>query len=193
MKRLLTAGTFSLGILLPSIALAHDGGDHVHGLLAGLEHPFLGMDHLLAMVAVGVIAAKIGGRSALLVSLSFVSAMVVGALAGMAGLALPSLEASIALSVVLLGVMIMFAGQLSLVALMALTGVFGLFHGNAHGLEVPETASGLAYGAGFILATLVLHAAGALSGLKLAQWPAAIRVMGATTSLLGLGLATQAI
>ena len=177
---------FGFAVLTPSLAFAHSGGDHVHGLLSGLEHPLLGVDHLLAMVAVGVIAARTGGRGVLLVPLSFVSAMVVGALLGMAGIGLPSLETGIALSLVVFGAMVGLIRPMPLAAAAALTALFGLFHGNAHGLEIPESASGIAYAAGFVLATSALHAVGALSGIKLAGWPATLRAAGIGTSLVGM-------
>ncbi|TIP89773.1 MAG: HupE/UreJ family protein, partial [Mesorhizobium sp.] len=154
MKTLARLGILSaLAALTPSLAFAHSGGAHVHGFFAGLEHPLLGMDHLLAMIAVGIIGARAGGRSIVLVPLAFVSAMVAGAFLGMAGIGLPSLETAIALSLVVFGAMVGLARPLPMAAAAALTALFGLFHGNAHGLESPENAGGIAYAAGFMLAT----------------------------------------
>ena len=178
--------------LTPSLAFAHSGGYHVHGLVMGLEHPVFALDHLLAMVAVGMIAARTGGRGVLVVPLSFVSAMVAGALLGMAGLGLPSLETGVALSLVVFGAVIGLHRPVPLAAA-ALTAVFGVFHGNAHGLEIPESAGGLAYAAGFIFATSALHAIGAISGVKLAGWPTALRAAGIGTSLVGIAMAAQTI
>lgn len=183
----------ALAVLTPSLAFAHPGGYHVHGFLAGVEHPLFGIDHLLAMVAVGMIAARTGGRAVLLVPLLFVSAMVVGALFGIAGIGLPSLETGIALSLVVFGAMVGLVKPLPLAVAMSLTTLFGLFHGNAHGLEIPESDSGLAYAVGFVLATSILHAVGALSATKFAGWPGAIRAAGLATSLVGVATAAQFI
>lgn len=179
--------------LAPSLASAHPGLDHVHGLVSGIEHPLFGVDHLLAMVAVGLIAARTGGRGLLLVPLSFVSAMIVGALLGVNGLGLPSVETGIALSLVVFGAMLSLARPLPLSAALPLTAAFGLFHGNAHGLEIPETAGGLAYGLGFVLATATLHAAGVFGAFRLDRWQRAIRAAGVATALVGVGFAAQII
>jgi len=190
--RFRTVVVATLAALSPSLAFAHSGGYHVHGLVMGLEHPVFALDHLLAMVAVGMIAARTGGRGVLVVPLSFVSAMVAGALLGMAGLGLPSLETGVALSLVVFGAVIGLHRPVPLAAA-ALTAVFGVFHGNAHGLEIPENAGGLAYAAGFIFATSALHAIGTISGVKLAGWPTALRAAGIGTSLVGMAMAAQTI
>ena len=182
----------SLAVLTPSLALAHGGGDHVHGFVTGLEHPLLGVDHLLAMVAVGAIGSRVG-RGVLLVPLAFVAAMLAAALLGMAGFALPSLEAGIAVSLVVLGAVLSLIRPLPLAAAASIAALFGLFHGNAHGLEIPEGAGGLAYAAGFVLATSALHAAGTLSAVKLRRWPGMVRTAGFATSLVGMLLAVQAV
>ncbi|TIQ01770.1 MAG: HupE/UreJ family protein [Mesorhizobium sp.] len=182
----------ALAALTPSLAFAHSGGAHVHGFFAGLEHPLFGMDHLLAMIAVGIIGARAGWRSIVLVPLFFVSAMVAGALLGLTGIALPSLETGIALSLVVFGAIVALARPLPLAAAAALTALFGLFHGNAHGLEIPEGAGGIAYAAGFLLGTSMLHAIGVLSVFKLARWPMTVRTAGLATSLVGMAMAAQA-
>lgn len=195
MKRSISIKTaiLAFAVFTPSLAMAHSGGDHVHGLLSGLEHPLLGLDHLLAMAAVGMIAARTAGRGGVVVPLSFVSAMVVGAMLGMAGIGLPYLETGIALSLVGFGAMVGLAKLQPLAAATALAILFGLFHGNAHGFEIPENTSCVAYAAGFVISTSTLHAVGALSALKLASWPLAIRAAGIATSLIGMTLATQTI
>ncbi|RWM75239.1 MULTISPECIES: HupE/UreJ family protein [Mesorhizobium] len=182
----------ALAALTPSLAFAHSGGAHIHGFFAGLEHPLFGMDHLLAMIAVGIIGARAGWRSIVLVPLFFVSAMVAGALLGLTGIALPSLETGIALSLVVFGAIVALARPLPLAAAAALTALFGLFHGNAHGLEIPEGAGGIAYAAGFLLGTSMLHAIGVLSVFKLARWPMTVRTAGLATSLVGMAMAAQA-
>lgn len=178
-------------MLMPSLAFAHPGADHVHGLLAGLEHPLFGIDHLLAMVAIGMIAARSGRAGFLVVPPAFVLAMMAGAALGIAGFGLPSLETGIALSLVVFGAMVALERPLPLAVAASLACVFGLFHGNAHGLEIPETASGLAYAAGFVLATAALHAAGALSAFRLAGRSGMVRAVGAATSLVGMGMVSQ--
>ncbi|RWC33545.1 MAG: HupE/UreJ family protein [Mesorhizobium sp.] len=193
LPRLGTTILSALAVLTPSLAFAHPGGDHVHSFLAGVEHPLFGIDHLLAMVAVGVIAARTGGRAVLLVPLFFVSAMVAGALLGVIGVGLPSLETGIALSLVVFGAMVGLAKPLPLAVAMSLTALFGLFHGNAHGLEIPENAGGFAYAVGFVVATSVLHAMGVLSATKLDGWPGAIRTAGVATSMVGVVMAAQLV
>jgi urease accessory protein len=153
--------------LAPTIASAHpghDGTDLVHGFL----HPLGGVDHIIAMVAVGLLAARLGGRALWLVPASFVIAMAAAGVAGMAGIALPYAEAGIAISVVVLGVVAVFGLAMPVAAAMGLVAFFAVFHGYAHGIEMPETASGLAYGAGFVAATALLHAAGIGLGLAIA-------------------------
>lgn len=195
MKRLILTRTtiLAFGLLSPSLASAHSGGDHIHGFLSGFEHPLLGLDHLLAMVAVGIVAARTAGRDGAFVPLSFVSAMVAGAALGMAGIGLPYLEAGIALSLVAFGAMVGLAKPLPLGVAAALATLFGLYHGNAHGFEIPENVKGVSYAAGFVFGTSTLHAVGALSALKVARWPGAIRAAGIATSMLGLTFATQTL
>lgn len=195
MKRSVSISTKSailaFATIAPSLALAHSGRDHIHGFLSGLEHPLFGLDHLLAMAAVGTIAARTNGCSGVVVPLSFVSAMLAGAMLGMAGIGLPYLENGIALSLVTFGTMIGLAKPPPLAAATALATLFGLFHGNAHGFEIPESSSGIAYAAGFVLGTSALHAIGALFALTLARWPGTIRAAGIVTSIIGWTLATQ--
>jgi urease accessory protein len=156
-------------ILAPTVASAHpghDGTDLVHGFL----HPLGGVDHIIAMVAVGLLAARLGGRALWLVPASFVMAMAAAGVAGMVGIALPYAEAGIAISVVVLGVVAVFGLAMPVAAAMGLVAFFAVFHGYAHGIEMPETASGLAYGAGFVAATALLHAAGIGIGLAIGQF-----------------------
>lgn len=180
-------------VLTPSLAFAHSGGFHVHGFMSGLQHPLVGIDHLLAMMAVGIIAARTDGKAIVVVPSCFVAAMITGALLGIAGIGLPSLESGIALSLVVFGAMMALARPLPLAVAASLAALFGLFHGNAHGLEIPETASGIAYAVGFVVATSALHATGALVALTLRRWPGAIRTAGIGTSLVGVALAAQMI
>jgi urease accessory protein len=155
--------------LIPAIASAHPGHEGAAGLAHGFMHPLGGIDHILAMVAVGLIAARLGGRALWLVPASFVITMAVAGLAGMAGIGLAHAEAGIALSLVVLGAMIALRLTMPVAAAMALVGFFAIFHGYAHGAEMPETVSGLAYGAGFLAATGLLHGLGIALGLTIDQ------------------------
>lgn len=160
---------FTLAALAPSAAFAHTGVGDVHGFAHGFLHPLSGLDHVLAMVAVGLFAAQRGGRALWLVPLAFLGMMIAGGALGAAGVGLPYVEAGIALSVVVLGAAVALRLDLPTTLAMALVGVFAVFHGHAHGAEMPETASGLAYGAGFIGATALLHAVGLGLGLALGR------------------------
>jgi urease accessory protein len=145
-------------------ALAHTGAGAVHGFAAGFAHPMLGLDHLLAMVAVGLWAALVGGRALWAWPLAFTGVMLVGAGLGFAPLGLPHFELSIGVSVVLLGLAAAFQLSLPVLAGAGLCGFFALFHGYAHGAEIPVEAGASVYVAGFTLATMMLHAAGLAVG-----------------------------
>lgn len=192
MLRLFTA---VVAAFAPTLAFAHSGHVDGVGLAHGFLHPVSGIDHVLAMVAVGVLAAQLGRRALWALPLAFVSMMAAGGAIGMAGIALPFTEAAIALSIVALGAAIAFGLRLPLVATMAAVGLFAIFHGHAHGAEMPETASGLAYGAGFVLATAMLHLGGIGVGLALGRpgFATATRVAGGVTALAGLALLGGAI
>ena len=179
-------------------ALAHTGVGDTAGFAHGVLHPLTGLDHLLAMVAVGLIAVQIGGRALLLVPLSFLGMMMVGGALGAAGVGLPHVELAIALSVVVLGAAVAFRLAMPVAAAMALVGIFAVFHGHAHGAEMPETASGLVYGLGFIAATALLHAVGIGLGLSVGRLDRVggrpvMRLAGAAFAAAGLGLLAGAL
>lgn len=153
--------------LVPTIASAHVGIGDTHGFVHGFSHPLGGLDHILAMVAVGLFAAHLGGRALWLVPLTFVSVMAISGIVGMAGVGLPFVEIGLGMSVVVLGLAIAFQLSIPTLAAMALVGFFAIFHGHAHGAEMPENASGLAYGVGFVCATALLHAVGIGLGLAI--------------------------
>lgn len=148
----------------PTAALAHTGHGATSGFDHGLAHPLSGADHLLAMVLVGLFAWQLGGRARWLVPASFVTVMALGGIAGAAGLPLPFVETGIALSVVALGAIVAFGARPPVAAAMGLVGLFAIFHGYAHGAEMPENAGGLAYATGFLCATALLHGAGLAAG-----------------------------
>jgi urease accessory protein len=159
----------AVSVALPTIASAHPGHEAAPGFIHGFLHPLGGLDHILAMVAVGLFAARLGGRALWLVPASFVVTMAAAGVAGMAGLALPYVEAGIALSLLVLGAAIAFEITMPVAAAMGLVAFFAVFHGHAHGAEMPETMSGLAYGAGFVAATTALHALGIGLGLLIGR------------------------
>jgi urease accessory protein len=176
--------------LAPVLARAHPLHGQTVGLAGGLSHPLLGLDHLLAMVAVGLWAAQLGGRALWLVPAAFVSLMGLGGALGIAGAPVPLVETGVLLSVLVLGVLVTAAVRLPMAAGVALVGFFALFHGHAHGTEIPPAAAAFAYGLGFVLTTASLHACGIGLGL-LAQRnssASAVRFAGAAIILAGLGL-----
>lgn len=160
----------AVAALAPTVAFAHPGheGDHdvVWDFATGFMHPLGGWDHLLAMLAVGLWAAQLGGRARWLVPAAFVAAMAgAAALAQSAlGFTFPALEQAISASVLLLGLLLAVAVRLPPLAGVALVALFASFHGFAHGAELPGAASGLSYGAGFVLATALLHLVGLGAG-----------------------------
>ncbi|AYC31247.1 protein hupE [Pseudomonas cavernae] len=145
--------------LTPAVAFAHPGhGDS--GLLAGLGHPLLGLDHLLAMLAVGLWAAQQQGAARWALPCSFVASLLLGGLLGFTGLAIPLLETGIATSVLALGLLVALAVRPPLALAVCATALFALAHGVAHGLELPALASPWTYAAGFVAASAALHGAG---------------------------------
>jgi urease accessory protein len=168
-QRRLTGLLTAILALSPTLALAHTGHGDTHGFVYGFLHPIGGLDHVLAMVAVGLFAAHLGGRAFVLVPGSFVLAMAAGGALGMAGIKLPWVEIVIALSVIVLGAAVALRVNAPVIVAMALVGLFAVFHGYAHGAEMPAAISGLAYGTGFMLATALLHAAGIAVGLLIGR------------------------
>lgn len=149
-----------LVLLLPSLAHAHIGAGEASGWMRGLSHPFSGLDHVCAMLAAGLWAAQMGARAVWRVPFAFVCVMILGGLLSMAGIPVPFIEAGIVMSLLVLGVLIAAAVRLPLSASIAMVGVFALFHGYAHGAEMPQHVAGMGYAAGFVLATVLLHASG---------------------------------
>lgn len=158
-----------LFIALPTAALAHTGHGEASGFVHGFMHPVGGLDHVLAMVAVGVFAYVLGGKALWLVPLSFVGMMAVGFLLGLGQVDVPFVELGIALSSVVIGAAAAWGRPMPVAAAMSLVGVFAIFHGHAHGAEMPVDTSGLAYAAGFIVATALLHAAGIAVAMAVAK------------------------
>jgi urease accessory protein len=146
--------------LWPALALAHVGQGRAEGFLAGLSHPVSGLDHVLAMVSVGLWGAQLGAPAIWLLPVTFPMVMAFGGMLGLAGMPLPGVEAAIALSGILLGLAVLTEWKPPLPLAAMVVGFFAVFHGHAHGAELPAGASGLTYSIGFVAATGTLHAVG---------------------------------
>lgn len=198
MSRTFASVIAALALLFPAIALAHTGHGDAAGFAHGFAHPIYGVDHVLAMIVVGLFAGQLGGRALWLVPAAFVGVMVLGGALGIAGVTVPAVEFGIALSVVVLGAAVAFRLKAPVVLAMLLVGVFAVFHGYAHGTEMPETAAGVAYGVGFMLATALLHGAGIGLGYVAAKMADAkgalvVRGLGGAMSACGLVILAGAI
>lgn len=151
--------------LCPGLVLAHEGTSLPYGsFLAGLTHPVLGLDHFLAMVSVGILSAQIGGRAIWTVPATFVSVMAVGGVLGLVDIGLGPTELGIALSVLVLGIAIAAERKLPVALAMLAVGIFAIFHGYAHGAEMPSVAEPVRYAAGFLSGTAALHIMGLVIG-----------------------------
>jgi urease accessory protein len=159
MKRLLQLALLTL-CLVPTTAFAHVGIGSTSGFIHGFMHPLSGLDHQLAMVLVGIFTYRLGGRALWLVPLTFVSVMALGGFLGVARIPVPFVEVGIALSVIVLGAIIAFGVKAPVAVAMGVVGLFAIFHGHAHGSEMPLDVPGFEYAVGFMLATAVLHAVG---------------------------------
>lgn len=167
MKKFTPVGLLALlasALALPSLAHAHTGRALVYDCASGLGHPFLGWDHLLAMVAVGVLAAQYGGRARWFLPVAFVAIMSCAAALGAGGFAMPDVESLLAMSVLVLGLLIAAPARLPLAVTAVTVGFFAFAHGIAHGAEIPETSPSFVYGAGFVISTAALHVLGLLVG-----------------------------
>jgi len=169
-------------------ALAHTGEGMVGGFLGGVSHPLFGPDHLVAMVAVGMWGAFLGAPAIWLLPVVFPLVMAFGGVLGILGLPMPGVEIGIAISAIVLGAMVALAARPPLAFAAIIVGAFAIFHGHAHGAELPENASAIAYSLGFVLATGALHLTGIAIGLLVA-WPSGrvvVRLAGAAIALSGL-------
>ncbi len=160
------------------------------GWTQGFGHPFSGLDHILAMVAVGVWAAQTGRPALWVLPVAFPLAMAVGGMMGVAGVPVPGIEAGIAASVLILGLLIAFQAKPPLTASVILVALFAVFHGHAHGTEVPQAASPILYGLGFVVATAILHLIGLGIGyvMRLPKGMLAIRIGGGAIAAAGVTL-----
>ena len=187
-SRHVLAGAAGLSVFVTDSASAHTLGTGGAGLAEGLAHPFIGIDHLLAMLAVGMWAAQLGGRALWQAPLAFVAVMAGGAGLAHEGLGLPHVETMIAASVLVLGLMVAASVRVSTAVSVMAVAIFALFHGYAHGLEMPQAGAPLAYAAGFAGATAVLHLCGIALGLSLNRMQGLSRMGGAAIAATGVYL-----
>jgi urease accessory protein len=189
-----TSSTFArigFGLLISAMAgnaMAHTEVGVAGGLISGFLHPIYGLDHLVAMVAVGLWGAQLEKPAIWLLPITFPVVMAIGGLIGITGVALPAIETGIALSALVLGIMVAFRVKPPIGIAAAIVGFFAIFHGYAHGAELPEAANPLSYGVGFVVSTGLLHLAGIVLGV-LTRWPIgthAVRTMGGIIAALGV-------
>jgi urease accessory protein len=195
-------GASRLGLLLlvlslawPAMVFAHTRGGEVLGLTSGLLHPVSGLDHVLAMIAVGLWGAQLGTPAVWLLPVAFPMVMAFGGMLGLMGVMLPGIEVGIALSAIALGFAVFREARPPLWVAAFLVGFFAIFHGHAHGTELPPGANGVLYSLGFVIATGTLHAVGISIGL-VHRWPAgqtALRVVGAIVALAGVAFLWRVI
>ncbi len=176
-------------IACSTVASAHSEGGGAGGFTSGFSHPLTGLDHIVAMVAVGLWGAFLGGRAMWMLPVVFPMVMAVGGALGVFGVGLPGVETAIALSGVVMGLMVTLAARPPVWVAAVIVGVFAIFHGHAHGEEMPESTNALAYAIGFVISTGLLHLAGIAFGL-LVKWPwgrVAIRAGGGVIAAVGFG------
>ncbi len=176
--------------LFPLTGFAH--AIEGNGFLAGLYHPVFGLDHLLAMLAVGILSTQIGGRAIWFVPASFVVIMLFAGIAGMEALidlTSEQVEMGITFSVILLGFVIALEKNMPILIAMVFVAFFAIFHGYAHGVEVPAKVNPYYFAAGFVISTILIHLAGVLIGLVAGRWKSSatiLRFSGAV--MMGMGL-----
>jgi urease accessory protein len=193
----LAAFAFAIFVLLASApAWAHEGeGISVGGFGAGFLHPLTGPDHIVAMVAVGLWGAFLGLPAIWVLPVVFPLVMAMGGVLGVIGVPLPGVEVGIAGSAIVLGLVVAFAARPPLWIAAVIVGVFAIFHGHAHGTELPEAANPISYSLGFVIATGLLHLVGIAFGL-LVRWPAgrvAVRAVGCLIAVAGVAFLTGAV
>jgi urease accessory protein len=184
-----TALLIALFISTTSVAFAHADTGTGGGFIQGFMHPLGGLDHIAAMVAVGLWGAFLGRPAIWLLPVVFPLVMTFGGAMGIVGIPVPAVETGIAVSAIVLGLMVALAARPPLWMAAVLVGIFAIFHGYAHGAELPQAANALAYSMGFVVATGLLHLSGIAVGL-LVQWSAgnvAVRAGGVVISLIGVG------
>lgn len=185
---------FVLSLAWPATACAHMRGGEALGFTSGLQHPISGLDHVLAMIAVGLWGAQLGAPALWLLPVTFPMVMALGGSLGLMGVTVPGIELGIALSAIALGVAVCCEARPQLWVAALLVGFFAIFHGHAHGTELPPGANGMLYSIGFVIATGTLHATGIGIGLA-HRWSAgriALRAAGALVALAGVAFLWRA-
>jgi urease accessory protein len=185
----------ALVLSLPASAFAHVEGGQAVGFITGLQHPWSGLDHVLAMIAVGIWGAQLGNPALWLLPVTFPLVMSMGAMLGLLGIPLPGIEIGIAVSAIILGTMVGGEVRPTMISAALLVSVFAIFHGHAHGTELPAGQSGMLYSMGFVIATGCLHGIGIALGL-VHRWPAgklALRGAGACIAVMGVAFLWRAL
>lgn len=172
-------------LLLPQSVWAHEG-DPTGGFASGFTHPLFGRDHVIAMFAVGLWGAQLGLPAVWLLPVVFPLVMAIGGFLGLIGIPIPAVELGIAASAVVLGAVVLFEAKPKLPIALILIGVFAIFHGHAHGTELPEGESGVLYSIGFVIGTGILHAAGILLGV-IHRWDWGRRTVQVAGGLIAIG------
>jgi urease accessory protein len=195
LDRRLVAAFVTIVLAWPRLAMAHVQGGEAAGFWSGLGHPISGLDHVLAMISVGLWGAQLGAPAVWVLPVTFPMVMAFGGMLGLLGLGLPGVEIGIALSALVLGFMIFREARPPLWVAALVVGVFAIFHGHAHGTELPAGQSGLLYSIGFVVSTGLLHATGIAIGLVY-RWSAgklALRAAGIVVAVAGLAFLWRAI
>jgi urease accessory protein len=194
-RRARAAAIFWSTLAWPALAFAHAQAGGTISFSSGFLHPISGLDHIVAMLAVGIWGAQLGAPAIWLLPVTFPVVMAFGGFLALVGVPLPGIEIGIAISAIGLGLAVCLEAKPSLWIAALLVGVFAIFHGHAHGAELPPGANGIAYSIGFVIATGLLHATGISVGL-VHRWLAgrvALRVAGAAIAVLGLGFLWRAV
>jgi urease accessory protein len=192
MKQLYSLSLLVLLFTISNAAFAHEGTGVAGGFTSGFLHPIFGWDHVVAMVAVGLWGAFLGRPAIWVLPIVFPIVMAIGGAMGVMGIPIPAVETGIAVSAVVLGAMVAFAVRPPIWAAAIIVGMFAIFHGHAHGTELPNAANPIAYSIGFVLSTGLLHLSGIAFGL-LVRWPSgkiAVQTGGGIISLAGVGFLT---
>ena len=197
MERIMRNPLWIIALLFVSsnTAFAHSGEGIAGGFISGALHPLAGLDHVTAMVAVGILGAFLGRPAIWVLPVVFPLVMALGGVMGIMGIPVPAIEVGIAVSSIVLGAMIVLALKPPLWVAAIIVAAFAVFHGHAHGTELPNAANALSYSVGFVIATGLLHLAGIAIG-ELIRWPAGLiiaRAIGGLIALAGVGFLTGTI
>ena len=195
MRPLRTLAITATFLAFAGAASAHEGAGVTGGFISGFMHPILGWDHVVAMVAVGLWGAFLGRPAIWILPVVFPLVMALGGNLGLMGIPVPAVETGIAASALVLGALVAFAARPPIWIAAVFVGAFAIFHGHAHGTELPDAANPLAYSIGFVIATGILHSLGIAFGL-LVRWPAgkiAVQAGGGIIALVGVGFLTGVV